>query len=124
MRPISPRVKRQIDRDGFFKRCCITGSPNVSMEHCWVYGGRQIDEIWAIVPLRRDLNTSHPPREIKEKCRLVSLMRASDEDFKKYPRKNWKKEFKILKNKYKNFYEKMVRQSDRWSLVYKRSARI
>jgi hypothetical protein len=104
MRPLSSRVKAAIDRDPFFRKCCLTGSPNPSMEHCWLYGGRQIDEVWAIVPLRGDWNTSHPPRTVKEKCRLVSLLRATSADLKRYPRADWLTTKQYLITKYPEFY--------------------
>lgn len=106
MRRISPRVRKIIDSDPFYRRCCITGSINVSMEHCWIYEGRQIDEAWAIVPLRRDLNTSHPPKDVKDKCRLISLIRAKPDELRKYPKKNWQQELHHLKTKYPEFYER------------------
>lgn len=70
------------------------------MEHCWIYQDKQIDEAWAIVPLRRDLNTSHPPKEIKDRCRIISLSRATDEELAKYPKKDWKQIKKYLIKKY------------------------
>jgi len=98
MRLIPPKLKEQINKDPFFRKCCITGSSNVSIEHCWIYAGRQINELWALVPLRRDLNTSHPPKHIKEKCQLISLNRATEKDLLKYPRKDWKQIKYALKN--------------------------
>jgi hypothetical protein len=92
MKPIPAKLRKQINEDDFFKRCCLTGSANVSIEHCWQYGHGQINELWAIVPLRRDLNTSHPPREVKEKCQLISLRQAEEAGIdlnEKYPRKDW-----------------------------------
>jgi len=100
MRPIPQKLRKLIQQDQFYKQCCITGSPNVSLEHCWIYGGKQINELWAIVPLRRDLNTSHPPRDVKEKCRFISLQRATKEDLEKYPKINWTQELIYLTNKY------------------------
>ena len=100
MRPISPRVKKIIDSDPFYRKCCLTGSYDVSMEHCWTYGKSQIGDSWAIVPLRRDLNTSHPPKDVKDKCRLISLCRATPEDLAKYPKKDWKGIKKYLISKY------------------------
>ena len=102
MRPISPKLIKEILNDPFYGKCCITGSYSVSFEHCWTYGGKQINEKWAIVPLRRDLNTSHPPKEVKERCRLISLNRATEEDLAKYPKKNWAQELKYLKSLYEN----------------------
>lgn len=100
MRPIPQKLRKQISEDPFYKKCCITGSLNVSLEHCWVYSGKQINELWAIVPLDRKLNTSHPSKEIKEKCRLISLKRATKKDLAKYPKKNWQQELKYLQDNY------------------------
>jgi hypothetical protein len=100
MRPIPLKLRKEISNDPFYKRCCITGSINVSLEHCWTYSGRQINELWAIVPLDRELNTSHPPKEVKEKCKLISLQRATPEDLAKYSKVNWQQELNYLSNKY------------------------
>jgi len=103
MRKIPDKMREEIAEDPFMERCCITGSFNVSWEHSWNYGSRgQINEKWAIVPLRRDLNTSHPPKEVKERCQLISLDRATKEDLAKYPKKNWSQIHKYLKNKYED----------------------
>jgi len=107
MRPIPVKLRDEIANDPFYKRCCITGSFDVSWEHCWTYGKNgQINEKWAIVPLRRDLNTSHPPIDVKEKCRLISLLRATPEDLAKYPKKDWEQLLKYLSNKYHEIWQK------------------
>ena len=102
MRPIPKKMLREMLEDPFYQKCCITGSNNVSLEHSVIFAGRQVNEKWAIVPLRRDLNTSHPPVEVKEKCRLIAFSRATEEDFNKYPKakERWKQEYKYLKKKY------------------------
>jgi hypothetical protein len=100
MRRMSEKLKKEILADPFYEKCCITGSYGVSWEHCWLYAGKQINEKWAIVPLRGDLNTSHPPKEVKEKCQLISLSRATKEDLAKYPKKNWEQIKKHLTSKY------------------------
>ena len=106
MRTIPTKIRKKIDEDPFYKRCCVTGSLNVSIEHCWTYAGKQINELWALVPLRRDLNISHPPRWAKEQCRLISLLRATPEDLAKYPRVNWAQELKYLSNKHPEILKK------------------
>jgi hypothetical protein len=105
MRAIPEKLKKEIEEDPFYEQCCITGSYGVSLEHCWIYAGKQINEKWAIVPLRRDLNTSHPPKEVKEKCRLVSLERATKNDLAKYPKKDWEQEYKYLIKRYEDWYK-------------------
>jgi len=107
MRKINEKLRKEISNDPFMKKCCITGSEAVSWEHCWCYGKGQINERWAIVPLRRDLNTSHPPKDVKELCRLISLERATKEDLAKYPKKNWEQ----IKNYLKNKYDKAKREA-------------
>jgi len=106
MRPIPQKLREELANDPFMKVCIITGdTKNVSWEHCWTYGGKQINEKWAIVPLRRDLNVNMQA-DIKEKCRTVSIMRATDEDFAKYPKVNWqqiKKHLCLQKNRNKSF---------------------
>lgn len=101
MRPIPKNIKKQLENDPFMRKCVYTGETNdITWEHCWVYAGRQINEVWAIVPLARRLNTSHPPKEVKDYCRWISLMRAKPSDLAKYPKKNWEQEKKHLDNKF------------------------
>lgn len=102
MRPIPPKLKKELSDDPFMATCIWTGEKkDVSWEHCWIYAGRQINEKWAIVPLRRDLNCNISG-EVKEYCRYISMTRATDEDLKKYPKKDWYQIKKYLFNKYKN----------------------
>ena len=101
-------MRKEIAEDEFMKKCCITGDYQVSWEHCWLYAGKQINEKWAIVPLRRDLNTSHPPKEVKERCQLISINRATKKDLAKYPKKNWEQIHKYLKSKYENINQTIV----------------
>jgi len=99
MRPILIKMREDIAKDPFMKRCVYTGdTQNVSWEHCWIYAGKQINEPWAIVPLRRDLNVNMT-REVKDFCQLVSLRRATKEDLKKYPKKDWKQIKRYLTKK-------------------------
>lgn len=101
MRPIPLKERKKIALDDFMKKCVWTGETvDISWEHPWVYAGRQIVDAWATVPLARRLNTSSMPREIKEYCRWVSLMRAKPEDLAKYPKRDWLQEKKNLTSKF------------------------
>ena len=100
--PIPLKMRKKMSEDPFMWRCVWTGTKyNVSWEHCWTYKGKQIQEPWAIVPLRRDLNVNMT-QKVKDYCRWISLQRATDEDFKKYPRHDWKQLRKYLNSKYDN----------------------
>lgn len=102
MRPIPPKLRAEIAKDQFMKRCVWSGdTQNVSWEHCWIYGGKQINEKWAIVPLRKDLNVNIQAN-VKEYCRWISINRATDQDFVKYPRFNWQQLKTYLNKKYGN----------------------
>lgn len=100
MRKIPKKLREDISKDPWMKKCIWSGDiTNVSWEHCWLYQGRQINEKWAIVPLRRDLNVNMRA-EVKEYCRWVSINRATEEDFDKYPRTNWQQIKLYLNKKY------------------------
>jgi len=101
MQPIQKKMKEQIAKDHFMLKCVWTGeTTNITWEHCWIYAGKQINETWAIVPLAKRFNTSHPPQIVKEYCRWISLMRATKKDLAKYPKKDWDQEKKYLDNKF------------------------
>lgn len=100
MRSIPLKLRKEIAEDPFMRRCVFSGDVlNVSWEHCWTYSGKQINEKWAIVPLRRDLNINMQA-DVKEYCRWISINRATDEDFKKYPKNNWIQIKSFLNKKY------------------------
>ena len=96
-----------MSEDPFYEKCVYTGTKQkfgekrVSWEHCWNYAGKQIQEKWAIVPLRLDLNVNMTG-EVKDYCRWVSLNRATDEELAKYPKKDWKTIKHYLNKKYAN----------------------
>lgn len=90
-----------IDSDPYYKVCARRGldcSGRITMEHSLIYAGRQIDEVWAIIPLcvyhhlGEGLN--------KELNQYISLQRATKEDLAKYPRKNWVQMFVYLRGKF------------------------
>ena len=98
MRPIPAKLRRELSENSFMERCVWTGDRDVTWEHCWTYAGKQINERWAIVPLKAKLNTSHPPKEVKDYCRWISLMMATPSELAKYPKKNWEQEKRYLDN--------------------------
>ena len=65
-------------------------SGRIQWHHPWIYAGKQINEPWAIVGAcegHHDEVTKD--RAIKQAFETDSLMRATDEDLAKYPRKDW-----------------------------------
>ncbi len=92
---IPKKLRAKIAEDPFMEKCVVTGTTQttgfmrVSWEHCWIYNGKQIQEAWAIVPLRLDLNVNMT-QKVKDYCRWISLQRATEEDLAKYPKRDWK----------------------------------
>lgn len=91
MRPISARVRKIIDADPFYRKCARAGMDcrgRLTMEHVWIYAGRQIDEAWSILPLCyfHHLGAGLDKRVNEE----ISLRRATEADLARYPKKDWK----------------------------------
>jgi len=98
MRPIPQKIRQHISEDLFYKRCIhekreksSSCSGRISMEHSWIYAGKQINELWAIVPccIKHNVGVSG---EEKDWNRYIALLRASEEDLSKYPKKDWQQE--------------------------------
>lgn len=92
MRPIDPKNRKKMAADKFYKQCCLKDEHchgRIEWHHVWIYAGKQIDEIWAIVPVCYYHHQKAGVGEVKDKLELVSLGRASDEDLKRYNKKNW-----------------------------------
>lgn len=106
MRKIPEKTRGEMSKDNFFKRCIITLDWNPEWHHVFKYSGRQINEPWAILPLRKDWHTSagyafHKDAHTREVCEYICLQyRATKEDFKKYPKFDWEQRRKYLHKKY------------------------
>jgi len=95
MRPIPKKLKEKMLQDKFYKTCIHAererSSPckgRITFEHAWIYAGKQINEIWAIVPCCEPHNVGVSGEE-KDWNRHIALLRASKEDLAKYPKKDW-----------------------------------
>ena len=90
-------MRDDIASRGINKKCALQGagyglcSGKIQWHHVWIYAGRQINEPWAIVGACE----SHHEEVgrggiVLEAFQKVSLSRATDEDLRKYPKKDWK----------------------------------
>lgn len=102
MRPIPPKLRKLIDANQYFKTCARKGDGycdgRITIEHAWIYSGRQINELWAFVPLcwHHHLGAGLD----KNKNRWLSLQRAAFTDLLKYPNKDWLQIKNYLYKKY------------------------
>ena len=86
MNNIPPRLRREIEVDPFYQRCCITGSKATNTKIDWhdnlIFAGKQVQEKWCILPLRADIHKDIV--KYKEQCDWIMLNRATDDDLKRY----------------------------------------
>jgi hypothetical protein len=86
MNCIPPKLKQEMAEDPFYKKCCITGTPATSAKIDWhhglTYAGKQLQERFAIIPLRKDIHDNIVL--YREKCDWIILNRANDQQLKKY----------------------------------------
>ena len=75
-------------------------SGRVEWEHCWIYGGKQINEVWAIIGVCWYHHRG--PGLDKEYNQYMSLKLATPEDLAKYPRIDWQQKIKYLSKKYEH----------------------
>lgn len=101
MRPIPKTLKDDIASDPYYKHCARRSGEcegRITWEHAWIYAGRQINEKWTIIPLcwyhhlGSGLN--------KEVNQYLSIVRASENDLRKYPKGDWHQKRRYLVGKY------------------------
>jgi len=101
MRAIPQRLKRELEQDPWYKRCCITGRTQEKIEwhHNFIFAGRQVNEKWCILPLSKPIHDREKEKEIKMKLNWIMINRADDETLKKYSKAMDLLEIKELLNK-------------------------
>lgn len=111
MRPIPEKMKQEMLNAPEYQVCMRNAEFNdhvcqgrLTLEHALIYRGRQINEKWAIMSLcawGHDVDEWQDAGNIdKRKNEYCCIIRATDEDLAKYPKKNWKQLRKFLINKY------------------------
>ena len=88
MNNIPNKLKEEMAADPFYQRCCITGSlasaTKVEWHHNLIFAGRQVQEKFAILPIRSDIHERI--FAYKEEADWIMLNRATEEQLKKYSR--------------------------------------
>lgn len=83
MTPIPPKLRAEMADDPYYKKCCIpdeTCNGRVEWHHAIIYGGRQVQEKFAILPVCK----SHHARMSKfnDKCVHIALQRATEAEIR------------------------------------------
>ncbi len=87
MHPIPPKLRETMANLPYYKVCARrddTCRGRITWEHSLTYGGRQIQEMWAIIPL---CEYHHLGDGLNKRInRQIAISRATKDDLKKYPR--------------------------------------
>jgi hypothetical protein len=90
MRPIPERMKAAMAADPYYQTCVHASEEcagRIEWDHVFTYAGRQLNEIWAILPTCH-WHHVHIAQYRKESER-IACSRATPEDLAKYPRRDW-----------------------------------
>ena len=86
MRKMPLSLRKELQRDPFYQKCCITGYSNkfvkIDFHHNFIFAGRQVNEKWCILPLGSLVHIHIV--QFKEQCDWIMLNRADEETLKKY----------------------------------------
>jgi hypothetical protein len=100
MRPIPKKLRDILNKDPFMAVCCLADSEcdgRIEFDHAVEYRGRQVNEIWAIVPV---CEHHHAGQQYKERRQLVALNRATVQELEAMSKTNWIQRRDYLRTKY------------------------
>ena len=111
MRAIPEKMKKEMLDDPEYHFCMRQAYFNdhvcqgrLTLEHCFIHAGKQINEIWAIIAIcawAHDVDAYQDGGNLdKEKNQYVAMVRASQDDLLKYPKTNWGQLYDYLIGKY------------------------
>lgn len=99
MRTIPLKLRQQLASDPFYKKCARADewcSGRITWEHAFRYAGKQINALWAIIPL---CWFHHMGKGLNKRInQLIALRRATQEDLALYPKKDWDQELLRLEH--------------------------
>lgn len=103
MNNIPKKVKDEILQDPFYRFCARAKEPDeicigrITWEHALLYGGKQVQEKFAIIPL---CEYHHLGDGLDKSINVrIALSRAAPQDLWKYPRQTWTKTHPEVKSK-------------------------
>ena len=114
MRKLGKHVKDAIDNDPFYKLCARRDEGNckgrITIEHALIYAGRQIDEIFACLPIcayhhEVDQYAGGGGMD-KKKHEWIAISRMTESDRIKYSRRPWGRDLALLENKYGKYNDR------------------
>jgi hypothetical protein len=105
---LTPKLRAYVESRPEFRKSCLSGKVGrygdpIRIHHAFKWQNRQLNEKWSIAPLLDSEhdnypNSAHRCQETRERVELWCLMRASEEEIKRYGLEQKKK---YLRGKYK-----------------------
>lgn len=87
MSKIPEEIKREMENDPFYKKCCIGNhecSGRVEWHHNLIYKGKQVQEKWCILPVCHYHHEHEKDTELGEMLDFIMLSRATQDDLKRF----------------------------------------
>lgn len=85
MNNIPPKLREEMARDPYYKRCCVTGdTEKVQWHHNLIFAGKQVQEKWCILPLAYHIHKIADDKVIRERLDWIMLNRATEKDIMRY----------------------------------------
>lgn len=98
MRPIPQRIKDTLERMPRMRACELRGEGfgmchgRIEWHHVFIYAGKQINELWAILGACHGHHTLvQSDRIVREAFERRSLEIATKDELAKYPARDWEK---------------------------------
>lgn len=119
MSPIPQKIRKQIDQLPFYKVCskaCVPGHTcdgKITMEHTIIFGGKQLQELWAIIPIcefGHSVNKHQDGGDLNKEINLwIALSRALPKELMNISKAtNYIRELNRLSLKYGFYTEQMA----------------
>lgn len=94
MRPIPPKLNKQIDEDPFYRKCCLEDENcdgKIERHHNLIYAGQQQNYLFCILPACANYHHKFEKRaDIRDQLDRVMLSRTNLSFLvKTFPKRNW-----------------------------------
>lgn len=93
MRLIPTKLRKQLSRDPYMEECQICHTrQNIEWNHALIYGNKQINEPYAIIPVCRDCHRGEfgtIKKTNRDICELIAITRGMQHLTENYPKFDW-----------------------------------
>lgn len=93
MRPISPKLRKQIDQDPFYRSCCLKSyrcEGPIQIHHNLIYSGRQQNYKFCLLPLCEAHHKIEKNPGVRDDLDRIMLSRTNLVFLQQtFPKRNW-----------------------------------